>query len=94
MYTVALRERDNELGRLVLDGVKTATCSALWEWEAEGSPLPEVGAKTIVLDGAENLMCIIEATEVNIRPFKQVNAQFAHDKGEGDHAYPTVLLST
>jgi uncharacterized protein YhfF len=37
----------DELGRLVLAGIKTATCSALWEWEAEGSELPQVGTRTI-----------------------------------------------
>lgn len=33
-------ELANRLGRLVYDGVKTATCSALWEWEYDGDPLP------------------------------------------------------
>lgn len=40
-------ELANRLGQLVLQGVKTATCSALWEWEAEQSPLPTVGLETI-----------------------------------------------
>ncbi len=73
-----------ELGRLILRRVKTATCSALWEWEAEGSPLPEVGRKTIVLDGQGEPLCIIETTEVTIRPFNEVDEQFAYDEGEGD----------
>lgn len=29
----------DELGALVVEGKKTATCSALWEWEAEGNPV-------------------------------------------------------
>ncbi|AFY46606.1 hypothetical protein Nos7524_0700 [Nostoc sp. PCC 7524] len=76
----------DELGKLVLVGVKTATCSALWEWEAEGSPLPEVGLKTIVLDGKNKPLCIIETTEVKIRAFREVDAQFAYDEGEGDRS--------
>ncbi len=56
----------NELGNLVLAGIKIATCSALWEWEAEGSPLPEVGLKTIVLDGNNQPLCIIETTSTAI----------------------------
>ena len=44
----------DELVNLILQGVKTATCSALWEWEAEGKKTPEVGVKTIVLDGNGN----------------------------------------
>ena len=30
----------DELGNLILRGTKTATCSALWEWEAEGGETP------------------------------------------------------
>lgn len=74
----------DELGQLVIEGTKTATCSALWEWEAEQLPLPTVGLKTIVLDGGDSSICIIEMTEVNICPFNQVDAQFAYDEGEID----------
>lgn len=35
----------------VRDGVKTATASALWDYEAEGESLPEEGEFSIVLDG-------------------------------------------
>jgi uncharacterized protein YhfF len=56
----------NQLSDLVVKGIKTATCSALWEWEAEGSALPEVGLKAIVIDGNEQPICIIEITEVSI----------------------------
>jgi uncharacterized protein YhfF len=76
----------DELGRLILQGVKTATCSALWEWQAEGSPLPEVGQKTIVLNGHKEPLCIIETTEVTIRPYSDVDEQFAYDEGEDDRS--------
>lgn len=76
----------DELGNLVLKGVKTATCSALWEWEAEGSELPEVGSKSIVLDGHGNPLCIIETIEVVIRAFNQVDAEFAYAEGENDRS--------
>jgi len=74
----------DELGQLVLAGHKTATCSALWEWEAEGIALPSVGTKTVVLDGREQPICIIETTAMQIQPFNRVDAQFAYDEGEGD----------
>lgn len=77
-------EMADELGQLVLAGQKTATCSALWEWEAEGSEPPKVGTKTIVLDGAGQPLCILETTEVIIRSFHQVDARFAYDEGEDD----------
>lgn len=76
----------DELGQLIVQGVKTATCSALWEWEAEGSPLPEVGLKTIVLNGRSEPLCIIETTEVTIRPFNEVDEQFAYEEGEDDRS--------
>lgn len=57
----------DELGNLILQGVKTATCSTVWEWDAEGSELPKVGAKTIVLDGSDRPLCIIETTGVTLR---------------------------
>jgi len=76
----------DELGQLIVQGVKTATCSALWEWEAEGSPLPEVGLMTIVLNGRNQPLCIIETIEVTIRPFNEVDEQFAYEEGEGDRS--------
>ncbi|MBW4618883.1 MAG: ASCH domain-containing protein [Cyanosarcina radialis HA8281-LM2] len=76
----------NRLARLVLLGVKIATCSALWEWEAEGSPLPSVGLKTIVLNGDRQPVCIIETTEVTICPFNEVDAEFAYEEGEDDRS--------
>jgi uncharacterized protein YhfF len=74
----------DELGALVASGIKTATCSAFWEREAEGSRLPEVGQKSIVLDGSDNPLCIIETTEVEVQPYSGVNARFAYDEGEGE----------
>ncbi|MEA5570500.1 ASCH domain-containing protein [Calothrix sp. UHCC 0171] len=76
----------NELGNLILRGVKTATCSALWEWEAEGSEIPKVGSKTIVLDGDNNPLCIIETIEVEIRAFSEVDTQFAFEEGEDERS--------
>ena len=74
----------DELGALVQNATKTATCSALWEHEFDGEPLPQVGELSIILDGAEHALCLIETTEVTIRPFNEVDAQFARDEGEGD----------
>lgn len=76
----------DELGRLIVAGIKTATCSALWEWQAEGSPLPCIGLKSIVLAGDGTPLCIIETTEVSVQPFAAVDAQFAYDEGEDDRS--------
>ncbi|MEO8514937.1 MAG: ASCH domain-containing protein [Ignavibacteria bacterium] len=68
----------------VLKGIKTATCSALWEYENEKNSMPNVGLITIVLDGKEQPSCIIETTEVTIRKYNAVDEVFAKDEGEGD----------
>ena len=76
----------DELGALIASGTKTATCSALWEYEAEGEPLPSVGLKTIVLDGNGDPLCIVETTQVKLQPYDEVEARFAFEEGEGDRS--------
>lgn len=77
----------NELAELVMSGVKTATCGALWQYEAENEPLPTKGHLELVLDGQGQTVCVIEYTEVFVAPFNKVDAQFAFDEGEGDRSY-------
>ena len=74
----------DELGALIVQGIKTATCSALWEWEAEGNPPPKVGYLTIALDGRGEPLCIVETTEISIHNYNEVDADFAREEGEGD----------
>jgi uncharacterized protein YhfF len=77
-------EMADELGALIAAGTKTATCSALWEWEAEGELPPEIGTVTIVLDGQGQPLCIVETTEVTVHKYNEVDADFAREEGEGD----------
>ena len=79
-------ELADRLGSLVLAGVKTATCSALWEWEAAGDPLPQAGLLTVVLGGEGRPRGIIETLEVRVVPFDQVDGEFAREEGEGDRS--------
>jgi uncharacterized protein YhfF len=76
----------DELGALIADGTKTATCSALAEWQSEGEDLPEPGLLTIVLNGKDQPLCIVETIEVTVKPFNQVDAAFAYEEGEGDRS--------
>ena len=74
----------DELGALIVQGTKAATCSALWEWEAEGNPIPQTGLITIALDGRGEPLCIVETVEVTVRKYHEVDADFAREEGEGD----------
>ena len=77
-------EMADELGTLIARGIKTAACSALWEWEAEGNPIPQEGLITIVLDGRGEPLCIVETVEVAVRKYNEVDSDFARAEGEGD----------
>jgi uncharacterized protein YhfF len=77
-------ELADELGRLIVSGIKTGTCSALWEWEAEKNLIPQPGLISIVLGGLGQPMCIIETTEVFVCRFNTIDEEFAHAEGEGD----------
>ena len=79
--TPALKD---ELLALVLSGKKTATCGALRDVTEAGEPMPEVGRRDVVLDGAGKPAAVIETTEVSIRRFNEVDEDFARDEGEGD----------
>ena len=74
----------DELLALVLDGVKTGTASALWDYEAAGEPVPEVGDLSIILDGAAHPRVLIRTTSVRVVPFSAVDGEHARSEGEGD----------
>ena len=72
----------DELGYLVKQGIKSATASVDWD----DDPIPFVGELSIILDGQDHPLCIIETLEVRNVPFNEVDAQFAYDEGEGDRS--------
>jgi uncharacterized protein YhfF len=74
----------NELGQLVLAGVKGATAGAVLAYEASGERLPKPGDLSVVVDALDRPLCIIETTHVDIVPFDAVSAEFAATEGEGD----------
>ena len=39
-----------------------------------------------MLDGSGKPLCIIETTEVEVRPYEEVDASFACEEGEGDRS--------
>lgn len=83
----ATPEHAEELLALVLSGTKTATSSALWDFEHEDEPMPRVGDLAIILDGAERPRALIEIVRVDVVPFDEVDAEHARLEGEGDRSY-------
>ena len=76
----------DELATLIMAGSKTATCAALWEYEADGEPLPQPGQLGILQDGAGRPLAVVQTVEVQIKPYDQVDAAFAYEEGEGDRS--------
>lgn len=72
--------------QLVKDGIKTATCGAQLSYQIEGEALPEAGELFIITDWEKNAVSLIRLTEVFLRKFKDVDADFAAKEGEGDRS--------
>jgi uncharacterized protein YhfF len=77
-------QQADDLLALVLDGTKTATAGALWDYESDGDPLPEPGSLSIILDGRGHPRALIECTAVEVVPFDEVDEEHARLEGEGD----------
>ena len=76
----------NELAKLVVEGIKTATASAYQLYVIENSPLPSLGGLNIILDSDHNAVCITETTKVYTCPFMEVSKEHAFKEGEGDQS--------
>ena len=74
----------NELLRLVLEGKKRATSSSLTCYELEGESVPAPGDLSIVTDWAGEPHCVIETTQVDILPFRDVTFALCRLEGEDD----------
>jgi uncharacterized protein YhfF len=82
-------ELADKLAALIVAGTKTASCSSLWDWEIHQESLPEIGLKTIVLNGQNEPVCIVETTSIFIQKFQDVDADFAFAEGENDRTLET-----
>ncbi|TQR20127.1 ASCH domain-containing protein [Psychrobacillus vulpis] len=77
----------DELAQLVIDGVKSATCSGHIFYELEKEPLPKVEDYSVILNSQDEPVCIIRTSEVTITPMNKVSEEFAYAEGEGDRSY-------
>ena len=64
---------EDELAALVLKGIKTATSSWYESYSVEKEPIPKVGEQSYILNSKDEPMCVIEVTQVEIRPFLEVS---------------------
>lgn len=68
--------------RLIRSGAKTSTSDLLWTYEAADKDPPTAGSVSIVLDGDDHAVCVVETVEVECIPFGEVSADFAAAYGE------------
>ena len=76
----------DELAQLVVNGIKTATCSAYPLYGLKNEPLPVADVYSIILDSKGNAVCVIKTTKVEIVPFEEVTAEHAYKEGEGNRS--------
>lgn len=77
-------QQQDQLAKLVYDGLKTATTSAydLYKQD-ETDPLPKLDEYGIILNGHRQPVCITKTVVVETVPFLQVSAEHAYHEGEG-----------
>ncbi|HIW13775.1 MAG TPA: ASCH domain-containing protein [Candidatus Salinicoccus stercoripullorum] len=75
------------LAQLVVDGIKTATCSGHIFYELENEPLPSTEDYSVILNKSDEPVAIIKTAEVGIMPMNEVSEEFVVAEGEGDGTY-------
>ncbi len=79
-------EMADDLLNLILLKKKTATSTALWDYEYENEDPPKIGDYTIILNGQGVPKAIIQTIKIDIMPFNEVSEAFAYKEGEGDQS--------
>ncbi|MFC7394943.1 ASCH domain-containing protein [Scopulibacillus cellulosilyticus] len=80
-------DNPNHLAQLVIDGIKTATCSGYIFYKLENEPLPTTEDYSIILNSEDKPVAIIKTVEVALTPMNEVTEEFAIAEGEGDRTY-------
>lgn len=81
-FAFAGPERDR-LVAAVLRSEKTATCSLLAEWEADGTEPPSAGERRSVLGSDDRALATIELTEVEVIRLGDADFGLVRDEGAG-----------
>lgn len=77
----------DHLTQLVIDGIKTTTCSGYIFYKLENEPLPATEDYSIILNRDDKPLAIIKTVEVTLTPMNEVTEEFAVAEGEGDRTY-------
>ena len=82
----AFGEAADKLADLVVQGIKTATCSAYDLYQINNEPLPKEGDYSVILDSSGEAVCIVKTLKIYVTEFKNVSAEHAYKEGEGDRS--------
>ncbi len=89
-FQIGATEEDADEGAHLIDlGAKTATSTLLWEIEVDGSRMPSEGDLSIVLNGRNEPICVVETMWLAVQPFSLADEKFACEYGEWDCTLPT-----
>lgn len=87
MFGDGTKDMGNYLSSLVLEGKKTATCSAHALYQIKNETLPQIGQYDIILDGSNIPVAVIRNKRLELQKMKNVPEAFARKEGEGDLSY-------
>ncbi len=76
----------DEFAGWVRDGIKTTTTGPVAVFRAKGIPLFEEGQYRVVLDSADEAVCIIRFDSVVITTFDEVTPEHAYGENVGDRS--------
>ena len=82
----AFGEAADKLAGLVVQGIKTATCSAYDLYQVNNEPLPKEGDYSVILNSSGEAVCIVKTLKIYVTEFKNVSAEHAYKEGEGDRS--------
>lgn len=74
----------NELLDLVLQGKKRATASSIEAFKHLNESIPAIGDYSIVTDWNHNPRCVIQTTNVQLIPFRDITYDICKREGEDD----------
>lgn len=75
------------LARLVVEGIKRATCSGHIFYEIENEPLPTTEDYSIILNKDDRPVAIIKTVVVTLTPMNEVPEEFAIAEGDRTYQY-------